>query len=166
MHYNCVFLVNADNFSDSLKKTDAFLSQFQDKNFDYYSYGGRWTWDAEVEKHKGKIPSVLIPALLSDKKQEVIDAKHPDFFKVISEMKEATEQEKVLSAKVIAEAKKGSDKEYVAYSEKRLKNLEKPKTWIVEIHFWNITDNSYEFDKQKILKNAKNWFLVNCDIHA
>ena len=53
------------------------------------------------------------------------------------------------------------------YYQTRLKKLEQLSEYMIpEIQFWNITDNSFNFDKNEILKNPKSWFLVSCYIHS
>jgi len=37
--------------------------------------------------------------------------------------------------------------------------------WINDLHFWNITDDSFDFDINQIKAEPKKWWLVNVDIH-
>ena len=55
MHYNNVFLVNADNKINAIERVVAFLEQFHEREWDWYQFGGRWMWSDLVKKNIAKI---------------------------------------------------------------------------------------------------------------
>jgi hypothetical protein len=50
------------------------------------------------------------------------------------------------------------------YYREKIKNRE--IRWTIYSHFWNITENRFGFDKDKILSEPEKWWIVNVDLHS
>jgi len=92
---------------------------------------------------------------------EVKDATDPNFFYIIEKMRKATEEELKIRRKLLKKA----DKETKEWYKKDVKLLSEKSRWIIEMHFWNVTENSFDYNKDEILKDPKHWFIVNVDLH-
>ncbi len=97
---------------------------------------------------------------------EVKDATDPEFFEIIGQQlahrDKAIKWDKEQLAKYAAgEEDKSGMAEYYADS------LEAKKTrWTSDSYFWNITDDTLDFDREVIEGDPESWFLVNMDLHT
>ena len=53
----------------------------------------------------------------------------------------------------------------IEYYSSKLNALTVKSRWTKDLHFWNITDNSFSFDRKTIKKEPNKWWLVNVDMH-
>ena len=205
MHYHNLFLVKADGKEDAIESVEKFLEKFQDREFDWYQFGGRWMWsdliDINIDKivkpstgcywnkyHDlevvGKTWEMTYPDNTKEtlsygdeypikdwvgshpELSEVIDATKIGFFKLITHELRVRASLKRWWRKQLNEERGNPQNKYcnmVEYYEKHLTNID--KNWLVESHFWNITDKNGIYNKRKIIKDRANWFLVNVDLH-
>jgi len=94
---------------------------------------------------------------------EVKDATDPEFFNIIEQMRKAAEDELSWYKKFLGEE---TDEEMKKYYKEQVKLLSEKPRWMVEMHFWNITENSFNYDRDEILKDPRHWFIVNVDLHS
>ena len=94
---------------------------------------------------------------------EVKDATDPKFFEIIEELR-GFKDTSLKSYRRPSELEKDNP-EFREWREDKAQKLETCNAWTNETHFWNITDDSFDFDREEILKDPKHWFIVNVDLH-
>ena len=207
MHYHNVFLVEADSKHNAIGRVKSFLSQFQEREWDWYQFGGRWMWSELIgkyedviskpskngkyhlyinpyhdEEYKGKTVTIEFPdgAIVECKYgsdvsyaikswvaanphlSEVKDATDSKFFEIIEELR-GFKDESLKSYRRPSTLDK--EPEFKEWREEQAQKLETCSAWTNETHFWNITDDGFDFNKEEILKDPKHWFIVNVDLH-
>jgi len=93
---------------------------------------------------------------------EVKDATDPEFFNIIEEMRKTAEERLSWYKKLL---EKETGEEMKRYYRGHVKLLSEKPRWTIETHFWNVTENSFDYNKDEILKDPKHWFIVNVDLH-
>lgn len=183
MHYHNVFLVKAKNKADALEKVKDFLEPYCENDgenpegeWDWKQFGGRWMWSDLIGKYTG----VIYPNgkyyinKYHDKPYigKTVVLQFPDG--TIKETSYGSDVEYAIQRYVHnnpldSEVKPMTDEDVYLIIEKQINYRDKWSNltkWVAENHFWNITDNSPDFDKKEVIKNAKDWFIVNVDLHS
>ena len=97
---------------------------------------------------------------------EVKDARDPEFFGIIKHQLEARDEGIKRDKEQIAKYAAGEE-DKVGMAVYYADSLEAKKTrWTSDSYFWNITDDTLVFDREKIAEAPESWFLVNLDLHT
>jgi len=96
---------------------------------------------------------------------EVKDATDPKFFELIetgikSHYKSVTWWEKQKEE----HESKDDPSDMASWYQKKLDKS--GQRWGTATYFWNITENSFGYNKEEILEEPERWFLVNVDLHS
>jgi hypothetical protein len=93
---------------------------------------------------------------------EVKDAKDEKFFELIEHQRKAIDKSIAWEKECLT---KEQTEDMKSYYQKQLLLHEGKSRWTTDTHFWNITDNSFNYDRKEILKSPTKWFIVNVDLH-
>jgi len=137
-----------NRFHDNEVKGKTWTITYPDGTVHLLEYGQ----DFEIRKWVSNHPEL----------SEVVDATEIDFTPIIEKLKQSYRK----SVKFWGEQKDNEE------TSEDIKNLYKKKIdqgltkWTADCHFWNITDNSYNYDVGEIKTEPKRWYLVNVDLHS
>ncbi len=96
---------------------------------------------------------------------EVKDARDPKFFEIIEHQLQTRDKSIERDKEQIAKYAAGEE-DKVGMAGYYADSLEAKETrWTSDSYFWNITDDTLEFDREKIAEAPESWFLVNLDLH-